>query len=891
MRFSKIALIATMAVALVPAAASAADINVSTTGTDSVTCGAIGTPCLTISQAVTNSVSGDRVVIGNGTFVQTATINPGTKSIEIVGNGPGNTRISGGDANAFATGGLIRFQGDGTTVAVRDLTITGLPKTSGATATRFGVWVQPTPTATTSAINATIENVRFVGSGIVSANAEIGLQAANNAGTLTVSDSEFDDLMGNQMLLENQHGAVSVDNSSFEKPLTSSGAVIYNMLHTIGATAYNQTGLHSFTNNTFNAGQAIAIVGGWNFGTNPGPSAFPIGVSILDNSIDTLSGTSPAISLTNAANTNDGVAGQIDNVEISGNSITGATTGPGIVLQGGITDPLIWKNNIRDRTSGVTVTRRTQSFSPFTTWDHHPTDTQLHLNQIVGNATGLTMDSGVTFPASAVNNWWGCNEGPGETGCDAISQPGSAVDDAYWAVLEIVPALTVLPALGSSGLVAGLARNSDGTGIQSILDDGTTIGFAGTGGNVAAPTAATTDSLATNTFTSTGPAGRSASAAFDNASATYVWDDADFTAPVVDITAPTDGLVTNTPQVTLEYTVTDAGDPDPDCSPADGSTVDLDEGLNTITVTCTDAGGNVGMDSVTVRLDTTPPVVNILSPQNNSNVANDTDSTTLTYEVGDYGDPNPICSPVSGSTIPLNVGANTIVVTCTDAAGNVGTSSVTVTRAAAPTPPTPPNPDPLPQCARDVVVTNVVIKGSRYSQISGVARSKFVGQTVRINYRPSGNRMIGRATVRPDGTFSAVVRRPASPAVGSNMARYRAVLGGQSTPWTKLSRRLVTSSIVYANGKLNVAGRVVQPVAPGRRLTVTRSDQCGGYRTIGTIAVKRDGTFSGSLATDARADSTVPFVRLFVKVRRGGRSSPNREFTTYSIVRPVPILP
>ena len=91
---------------------------------------------------------------------------------------------------------------------------------------------------------------------------------------------------------------------------------------------------------------------------------------------------------------------------------------------------------------------------------------------------------------------------------------------------------------------------------------------------------------------------------------------------------------------------------------------------------------------------------------------------TLTYTVNEPA----TCSPPSGTIVNLSVGVNTIFVTCTDAEGAVGTASVVVTR-----------PDALPQCARDVVITNVQRSGSQ-SRISGIARLRYAGQRVNLQY-------------------------------------------------------------------------------------------------------------------------------------------------------------
>jgi hypothetical protein len=77
----------------------------------------------------------------------------------------------------------------------------------------------------------------------------------------------------------------------------------------------------------------------------------------------------------------------------------------------------------------------------------------------------------------------------------------------------------------------------------------------------------------------------------------------DSVAPVVIITSPADGLITNQLTITVEYT-------------ADGipynNIEDLSEGINTVVRNVTDDAGNVGSDSITVILDTTKPVITIL---------------------------------------------------------------------------------------------------------------------------------------------------------------------------------------------------------------------------------------------------------------------------------------
>jgi hypothetical protein len=150
----------------------------------------------------------------------------------------------------------------------------------------------------------------------------------------------------------------------------------------------------------------------------------------------------------------------------------------------------------------------------------------------------------------------------------------------------------------------------------------------------------------------------------------------DSIAPLVKITAPVAGNTTAS-SVVLKYTVTDAGG-SLSCDRANNSTVPLSFGSTTITVRCTDLAGNVGQASVVVkRPDTVAPAVNITSPAAGSTTAS---SATLTFTATDNSGVAPTCDRTSGAVVALVLGANTITVKCTDAAGNLGQASVTVTR-------------------------------------------------------------------------------------------------------------------------------------------------------------------------------------------------------------------
>ena len=113
-------------------------------------------------------------------------------------------------------------------------------------------------------------------------------------------------------------------------------------------------------------------------------------------------------------------------------------------------------------------------------------------------------------------------------------------------------------------------------------------------------------------------------------------------------------------------------------SPASGST--FPKGTTTVTATATDAAGNTATCSFTVTVnDTQPPV--ITCPANITAVTPNGASTVIvTYAAPTASDNCPgvtvVCSPASGSSVPL--GVTTVTCTATDTSGNTATCSFAV---------------------------------------------------------------------------------------------------------------------------------------------------------------------------------------------------------------------
>ena len=799
-------LVASFALALTPASAFAVDrlVEEAPTGVDAGDCSV--SPCATIAYATGQAVSGDRVLIGNGTFVQTDAIRPVDKSVEYIGNGPANTVLTANGANSFLQAGMFRFQWNNRDYAVKNMTIQGLPSTNAGSALRYAVYAQPThptpaPTPSTYGLDLVFDNVQVIGNTGSPAKTEIAVYTAVSTGTASVTNSTITNVMGNSLLFEQQQGALTVSGNTIVKPLSSSGAVVAVMAHADASNAnpYNITGAQIFFIMMLRARAGVMVLAGWPYTTGFGPSALLGGLTISGNSIDKTTSSASAIDVLNTTNANDGTPGRIVAPQITSNTVTAQGSGTGLRLQGYIPNAVVTQNNLRGNATGILLNRHTRSAAPNPgTFDHVPTGTKINANQIVDNASGVTTDPGTSIAADLNGNWWGCNAGPEVASspaggdCDTVTTAAPGVLAlTRWAQLSIFSGSPTLAAGGSAQVFTGFPFDNLGGGTQQIFPNGTTLPLTPAGGSLANANPGLTANNASTTFTSAGGTGRSVSASLDHQSVSWAWPDLDTTPPVVTITSPANGAVISSAPTELTFT-------------------------------------------------TSEPAT---------------------------------CTPPNGSTLPLAIGSNTFTVTCTDAAGNVGTASVTVIR-----------PDALPQCARNLMITDVTRVGSR-TRIRGIARTQFAGQNISFEYQPTGTKVIGKAKVSSTGAFQIVVKRPSKPVWTSNSARYRAVLGTTKTSWVKLSRRMGATAVTYdGNGGLKVTGSASLPIAKGQPVRVMRSDACGAWRQIGTLRMNSDGTFSGTVASGGGSEAAV---NIRIQARVAKASNPRYSFNTYSIVQPV----
>ncbi len=219
--------------------------------------------------------------------------------------------------------------------------------------------------------------------------------------------------------------------------------------------------------------------------------------------------------------------------------------------------------------------------------------------------------------------------------------------------------------------------------------------------------------------------------------ATTAWSFAiDTTAPRLDISSPTPGLVTSASTVTVTG-VTEPGasvsiggsSVSVDGSGAFSSAVSLIEGSNTIDVSASDALGNTASTSLTVVSDSTAPAISLL--RSSAGLLTSKDLTVVSGVVSEAASLTvagiPAMVHADGSfEVPVSLveGSNSIAIVATDAAGNQGTASLTVARDT--TPPTL-TIDALPS---EVSSATVTVSGTVESSIAFVTVN---GQPVTVS--------------------------------------------------------------------------------------------------------------------------------------------------------------
>lgn len=478
-----VATVCVFATMLAPAVANAAilTVNDDTTGPGpaGATCGAPG--FATISAAVTAAAPGDTILVCAGTY-NTVNVN---KTLTILGAQAGvdaRTRsvdtalesvvtgagLNGGGINITANAVLL----DGFTVENTDPTVLG----------GYGI--------TTSAANSgqQILNNR------VRLNV-VGVYLNNAATSETLLRHNFFDSnnaagssSGDAIYSDNGTSNVRIDQNRFSGH--SSAAMVLNAA--TGGTGITITGNQLVNDNTIVLFNTTTVVVQGNTSTNSPGSGVLVGggvngITVGGNRIVNAAGSAVAVA--------DFGFGPNSGISISGNTLV---------------------NNLRAiRLAPASVSDTVEA----------------HFNRIAGNTTGVVNAAGPGGALNAENNWWGCNAGPNQLGCDTTT---GDVDSDPWLQLR-ASADQAKNACTNAKVTADLLRNSNGqTPTPNLFPNGTEIRFGTTSGSIETPKP-TTGAVAETTLTAAAqPANAMVTATLDNQTeATSVTFDTALDSPVV----------------------------------------------------------------------------------------------------------------------------------------------------------------------------------------------------------------------------------------------------------------------------------------------------------------------------------------------------------------------
>ncbi len=164
--------------------------------------------------------------------------------------------------------------------------------------------------------------------------------------------------------------------------------------------------------------------------------------------------------------------------------------GAGIIFETGNTNNTVQSNNILNNDEGILFSEDGTGFA----------NNDISQNRIFGNSVGLENTS--SSAVNAENNWWGCNEGPNNDGCDGTSNTGSgSIDSDPHIVMDIRAAPMRVATGGSSEIIVRFLLDEGDGNVARQFPDGTPIDFSAMRGRVNPQQQETTNGSATTTLT------------------------------------------------------------------------------------------------------------------------------------------------------------------------------------------------------------------------------------------------------------------------------------------------------------------------------------------------------------------------------------------------------
>ncbi len=439
-----------------------------------------------------NPAGGDKIQVAANTYTEQLSI---TKCVTIEGAGIGSTIIQA--PATLAPSGVLGFTGNSIVevrsnsyVTVTGVTITGpLPLLAYPNKT-FGIFVAENATLDMSNSRVTaIHTSSGVDGAQNGTGIGVGSTAANTIGTVVLNNVTVNDYQKNGMLVERTGSVATIANSTVTGIGPTSIIAQNGIQIADGATGSISTSTVSQNNYLPNSWASSGIVP-WNAG-----AVSISGSSFVNNDVSVYTGTSgipgtPA-ALTITGNTFDqnkwnAVFYDAENpVTITDNVITNTNSGIGGLVYDGQTSTI-------SRNSFTMAAGSGSAGLAFYNYDDlSPTTTatiNAHFNRLssdnAGGRDGIYNET--SSNVNAENNWWGCNAGPGGTGCDAVTDAATGVTDfSPWLTLTGITASAPTVAYSGTSNISGvsLCVNSAPANACTVTDhiiDGTPLGYGTT---------------------------------------------------------------------------------------------------------------------------------------------------------------------------------------------------------------------------------------------------------------------------------------------------------------------------------------------------------------------------------------------------------------------------
>ena len=470
----------------------------------------------TVQGGVTGVAAGGTVNVASGTYPEQVIIG---KSLTLAGAGAATTTINTPATLVPGIGGnlvLVEVNG-GAVVNASGIAVAGPRVTGGCSAQVFyGVFVSGAATLNLS--NSTVRDIRLADPALIGCQDGIAIRAGSQALGQTATLS-----LNTVSVTNYQKSAVLVDGTGTSGTITDSTLTGQGVPVNIASNAIQigRGASATVTGNTVSGNLCNNPV----CGPDPFTQSFSTGVLIFS--------TTNAVSFSNNTFSNNdvGIYNNATNTTVSGNTFTAnryenlfldegnATigdnnmTGPSnvgimavsFVGNAGNSSATLTRNNITGAGVGLQLLDDTSGADAFVP------QLTAHSNRIVAATTAIDNPQNAT--ADLENNWWGCNAGPGNTGCGAVT--GTGADFSPWFVLAASATPDSIVPGGTSNVAADMTKNSAAATPAPALPD-LPVSYSATNGTMSPTSATVTSGASSSTFTSTSSNSAVASVTVDN---------------------------------------------------------------------------------------------------------------------------------------------------------------------------------------------------------------------------------------------------------------------------------------------------------------------------------------------------------------------------------------